>query len=387
MFSLFPDIITDLHKFFRIKPAEDLPLLFTFNPSHELALADNHAGFTPNAMVAMMDRQLFLLPLLFARQHDLIFDASSNVVYDTNGDVVSITGRKVIPFPWGWNRAIREKFRKVGVDEQMLPGDDVLQTVREMASRRFAAHYLCHFQSLADSSLPDIFVGHHMTFHQSLDSLCRLDGPMIFKQPWSTSGRGNFVTETIDDRTEEKLKGFLRTQGGFLSDRFYEKTLDFAMEFYVYTDGKVDFVGYSLFKASENGKYGGNLVADQHEIKEEIGNALHSTSLADELVTTHRQLLSKFLGKRYTGFVGVDMMAVKMDGSICCHPCVEINLRMNMGLVAMQAYRRPFLFLPFSEGEPEGAVLRSSAFCPSPTRRERGFHTLLKSRFISIIYS
>jgi hypothetical protein len=38
---------------------------------------------------------------------------------------------------------------------------------------------------------------------------------------------------------------------------------------------------------------------------------------------------------QYQGIVGIDMMVVR-GGLI--HPCVEINLRMNMGVVAMKLY-------------------------------------------------
>ena len=377
-------IVNDLKLFFRLHTTENIPLLFTFNPSHELALADNHTNFTPNAMVTMMEKQLFELPFLFARENDFILNPSDNTIFDFYGNPTTIIGKRVLPFPWGWNRSVREKFRKAGVDKEWLPSDDYIQQLRQMASRSFAANYICDFLALADSHFTGFFVGHHMRFHTSLDSLPLCTGPLIFKQPWSTSGRGNFVTETTDNNSRQRLSGYLRTQGGFLADRFYVKTLDFAMEFYVRSDASVDFIGYSLFKASENGKYGGNMVAEQEEIKDEIICALHSRELVDYLQKTHQHLLSSALGGKYTGFVGVDMMAVKMDDNVCCHPCVEINLRMNMGLVAMAAYRRPFFFE--DDGE-DGAVLRSSAFTPSATSLERGFHTLLKSRFISIRYS
>ena len=82
------------------------------------------------------------------------------------------------------------------------------------------------------------------------------------------------------------------------------------------------------------------------------------------------------------------MMAVEEHGKTMCHPCVEINLRMNMGVVAMAAYRRPFFF---DEGGGGGSVVgdsrRSSTLTPSVVRRERGFHTCLNDRFISIRYS
>lgn len=380
------DIINDLKNIFHLNASENISLLFAFNPSHELALADNHANFTPNAMVAMMEEQLFELSFLFTRENDFILSLADNTIYDSKGNQTTIIGKNVVPFPWGWNRSVKEKFRKAGVDENHLPKDAFLQQLRQLASREFAAKYIDFLLSRSAQEITGQLVGHHMRFHTSMNSLHPFHETMIFKQPWSTSGRGNFVADKFDDNTGGRLNGFLRTQGGFLADVFYEKLLDFAMEFYVFYDGSVRFIGYSVFHASQNGKYGGNLVAEQQEIKEEIIQAFGDAALLDYLRNAHQQLLSEMLGNKYYGFVGIDMMAVKKDGNVCCHPCVEINLRMNMGITAMAAYRRPFLFFDL-EDDSEGAVLRSSVFSSPESSRERGFHTLLKSRFISIIYS
>ncbi len=380
------DIIDDLKNIFHLNTSENISLLFAFNPSHELALADNHSNFTPNAMVAMMEEQLFELALLFAGDNDYVLSLADNTVYDSKGNQTTITGKTIIPFPWGWNRSVKEKYRKAGVEENHLPTDACLQQLRELASREFAVYYIGVFLSRSPQDITGKLVGHHMSFHKSMDSFEPLQDAMIFKQPWSTSGRGNFVADKFDENTARRLNGFLRTQGGFLADVFYEKLLDFAMEFYIFSDGSARFIGYSLFQASINGKYGGNLVAGQEEIKERIIRVFGDADLLDDLRNAHQLLLSEMLGEKYTGFVGIDMMAVKKDGNVCCHPCVEINLRMNMGITAMAAYRRPFLFFDLEE-DSEGAVLRSSAFSSPERRRERGFHTLLKSRFISIIYS
>lgn len=44
--------------------------------------------------------------------------------------------------------------------------------------------------------------------------------------------------------------------------------------------------------------------------------------------------LASLLNKGYCGFLGVDMMICLEDGKYLLHPCVEINLRMNMGVVS-----------------------------------------------------
>lgn len=50
-------------------------------------------------------------------------------------------------------------------------------------------------------------------------------------------------------------------------------------------------------------------------------------------------------------YFGIDMMIVKDDSTndvYAMHPCVEINLRLNMGIIAHEAYRN--LLAPHSKG-------------------------------------
>ena len=42
----------------------------------------------------------------------------------------------------------------------------------------------------------------------------------------------------------------------------------------------------------------------------------------------------------YRGPLGVDMMVVDVDGMRAVHPCVEVNVRRTMGMVAVDVARR-----------------------------------------------
>ena len=87
-------------------------------------------------------------------------------------------------------------------------------------------------------------LGKEMKWKENLDLNDHLNpnGSLIFKSPWSSSGRGVFVEKTsnlqpqisnLKSQTSNRLQGFLSSQGGYVVDRFYEdKVLDFAMEFF-----------------------------------------------------------------------------------------------------------------------------------------------------------
>ena len=167
----------------------------------------------------------------------------------------------------------------------------------------------------------------------------------IFKSPWSSSGRGVFVgsvdfnpnlNPNLDlnckSSTLKRLQGFLSSQGGFVVDRFYEdKVLDFAMEFVVHKDHTVEFLGYSVFQTGESGAYGYNYVESQEELLRRIDV---DAALLHRLIAYHKEHLAQTV---YHGPVGIDMLKTA-DGSI--HPCLEINFRMNMGILALLLFEQ-----------------------------------------------
>ena len=50
--------------------------------------------------------------------------------------------------------------------------------------------------------------------------------------------------------------------------------------------------------------------------------------------------LEACLGDAYRGYLGVDMMIVRTAVGYAVHPCVEVNLRMNMGVVSRLFFDR-----------------------------------------------
>ncbi len=100
------------------------------------------------------------------------------------------------------------------------------------------------------------------------------------------------------------------------------------------------FAGYSLFSTNEQGAYIGNLLASDSQIEESI-----ACCPVDELMVIREALrteLASIYGNTYTGYLGVDMMVCRSDkeNGYRVHPCVEINMRMNMGVVARLFYDR-----------------------------------------------
>ena len=297
-----------------------------FNCSNDMALAANVRQYRPPKRIQQMEEDLAALAQVWEN--------------------TQFAG------PWGWSLATKQRYKQMGVAEALLPSDEWLEELRRLSSREFACRYI---QELLEEMKDERLLGKEMKWKENLDFNDNLtpNGSLIFKSPWSSSGRGVFVEKTsnlqsqtsnlqpptsnLQPPTSNRLQGFLSSQGGYVVDKFYEdKVLDFAMEFFVHEDRKVEFLGWSVFHASENGAYGYNYVESQEEL---VGRILDGENGLDgqflgRLVRYHQEHLAK---TEYRGPVGIDMLKTA-DGRV--HPCLEINFRMNMGILALLLYKQ-----------------------------------------------
>lgn len=278
-----------------------------FNCSNDMALAAHVRQYVPPKRIQQMEADL--------------------------ADLARVWEGTKLAGPWGWSLATKQRYRQMGVAGELLPSDEWLEEVRRLSSREFACRYV---KELLGELKDERLLGEEMAFCKDVSTVnCRLstvNSPLIFKSPWSSSGRGVFVGRWNDARTQARVQGFLSSQGGFVADGFYEdKVLDFAMEFVVHKDHTVEFLGYSVFQTGESGAYGYNYVESQEELLRRIDV---DAALLHRLIAYHKEHLAK---TAYHGPVGIDMLKTA-DGSI--HPCIEINFRMNMGILALLLFEQ-----------------------------------------------
>ena len=300
--------------------------ILLFNPSHEMALATNAAQYTPPKQIQQMEEDLCRMPLLWAEEGDIVLTSTSTLHSSL------FTLNSPLPAPWGWNKSVRNRFLRLGIAPSLMPSEEQLDCWRSFASRAWAAEYCDVFYRKCEV---EGLVPNHVAFIRSnADYEAWLSkygsASFIVKAEYSSSGRGNRVFNVQGSRVQE-FKSSPQ-----LIDTFYDKMLDFAMEFVV-TKQAVQYIGLSVFETSPEGRYAFNYLRSQEELREMIVSQLPYANVLDDLIEQHLQLLSERLLGQYEGIVGIDMMVVR-GGLI--HPCVEINLRMNMGVVAMKLYEK-----------------------------------------------
>ena len=192
----------------------------------------------------------------------------------------------------------------------------------------------------------------------------------------------------------------IRRHGYLTAEPYYDKVKDFAMEFSI-RDGQCRFIGYSLFTTNHHGRYEGNILTTDEKIEETLAQYIPHAALhevRDWVISHYAHIIpAEWDTTRHPLYFGIDMMVIKtidkvaiereqrllagsaersnfnevnrqqtltvrgqrleMSGNsqfsifnsqFSIHPCVEINLRLNMGIIAHEVRRT--LLAPGTEG-------------------------------------
>ena len=235
--------------------------------------------------------------------------------------------------PWGWSPSL--------VHMLVKDGHETLDKIRFLSGRQRCVDVLSEL-SVVESTCGKAFCCYSM---EDVKNYLQIYGKLILKSPWSGSGRG--LCRVSPDVWSKNIEGWisriLRTQGCVMAEPIYNKVCDFAMEFYSSPEGSVSFAGYSLFETDAFGNYKQNLLLSDDEIETRLLSYNIYNISFDTLREVRRRLIDIFnnmIAGAYTGYFGVDMMLCFQDEEMLLHPCIEINMRMNMGVVSRIIYDR-----------------------------------------------
>ena len=310
--------------------------LHLFNPSHDEALAFGAATYCPGSAARRMSELLWDLPRWWKEEGDEILRLPPD------GSLRGVTspdwGRVERIMPWGWDAHIVRLLQRLGAPAHLLPATADLERWRQLSSRHTTVLMLKHLRtSIANDSALQFMLPADSWWCTTSEELQRAvecaGGAVFMKAPWSCSGRGVWRCEGEDhDKAFRRATAILQRQGAVEVEPAYTRVADLAMEYECEADGTLRFEGLSFFDTSSSGGYQGNMVATQEEIAARI--AAYGICSVQQLQTAQSVVadaLRQVLGGGYCGPLGVDMMLTPHG----LHPCVEVNLRMTMGRVAI----------------------------------------------------
>lgn len=324
--------------------------LYLFNPESDLALANFTAHYMAPALIQRMAADLAFLPVWYAEPGSGVVAPSAyhadyleqmRQLFGLRVQLVTPPELAVLEqpqlLPWGWNPALRRRLLAHGLAESVLPSLQQLHDYRRLAGRQVSLQVL---ESLTD--LPNCCgEGVLLTTVDACEAYWkRQHQRCVFKAPWSGSGKG--LLWCYSDFTAAVAAWCNRVigeQGMLVGMPLYNKVLDFAMEYRTDGRGGIDFLGYSLFDTNAKGAYSGNRLWSDLAIEQQLAAYVPLASVHGIRQQLTESLLHFFPG--YAGCMGVDMMVCRTNNdSYAVLPCVEVNLRMNMGIVARCFYDR-----------------------------------------------
>jgi len=349
--------------------------LHYFNPGHEGAILNGSPYYMAPANVLKMRKDLEFLPAWYTDPEDFIFVENKlphdfQVILDNHSIKLakSITEEDLSKlyleyqfYPWGISPQVLHYFQEIS--EKLCLKSHIPRWNRQITdftSRKYALKFMEELQrtilpDLDESIKPQII--HNLTDIDNIVSNCNF--PLLAKAPFSSSGRGLLWLPVGNlPRSERQiLHGIIRKQGFVCLEKVLNKKLDFAMEFLIQESLETTFEGFSLFKNSSKGGYLGNYLDTQENIELKINSFIDSV-LLENVKTELKQIIKREFGSFYSGYVGIDMMVYEEDGKNKLHPCVEINMRNNMGMVAtkisnnfMDSYSYGMFYLDFESNE------------------------------------
>ncbi|MDR0745167.1 MAG: hypothetical protein LBF17_01575 [Mediterranea sp.] len=324
--------------------------LFLFNPDHDLAMANHDVNYMPPASARQFSTDLALFPAWYAGAQNAVLASSAYNLSFLNKMRIrfpllasllteaEVAMTKDVGFvPWGWDSAVYKRFIQLGASPHALPAQSDLSVIRERSHRLRSVELLkrLQFSRCCGESF-------YMTELSELKNYVESRVSCLLKAPLSGSGKGlNWCKGVFTSHIGDWCKNMIRQQGGVVAEPLYDKVVDLAMEFYADAEGQVRFTGYSLFHTAANGSYESNLLATDTDIENRLTEYIPLRVLHKVREALEKEL-SKLIDGVYVGYLGVDMMICRSYDlfEYNLHPCVEINLRMNMGMASRIIYDR-----------------------------------------------
>lgn len=327
-----------------------------FNPETDYALAMGCNNYSPPFSIVKFRKDMSLFPVTYSQKGDAVVTIDSfsdselsgmshyDIAVDKKISILQLNeigsfinerekSYEITILPWGWNHTLRKSLENHGVDHRYLKPFSRIDKLRELSHRRTTIT----FNRILMELLPDINVGSPVEFHDAEEALRFSDKNkhVYYKMPWSSSGRG-VLSSSIAGRDEitRWIRGAIRKQGSVIAEIGKERSGDFASEWWC-ENGVAEFLGFSFFETSEEGRYLGNYKASQPEIEKRISSL--SPLWNREIIHAQKRALERIITPFYDGPAGIDMFSTP-DGEI--NPCVEINLRLTMGLAALWQMQR-----------------------------------------------
>ena len=335
------------------------PNIYLFNPTCEYAVANGNTSWHPNKILQKMEADLATLPLYFATENDVVIVPEiPTIEFYEHLQKIGVTPPAFVTEkrlqnnppeqigklqPWGWSPAVHKRLEglkpRCAGEFKTSPVFMWKPEYRELYSKKFALQIL---KQVTNNHPSASFIGKNeitevCETQDQIETLLAKWDKLMVKAPWSSSGRGlqPITKRPIHEKVWEKLLGIIKEQGYAIVEAFQNKELDLAFQFELKA-GEIHYLGTSNFSADKKGQYLGNsLNGLPDELPQEVKNfALEMSALI--IPALKKEIGKSKLAENYEGYFGVDTLIFRnKTGTLKINPCLEINVRHNMGLLSL----------------------------------------------------
>ena len=335
--------------------------VFYFNPTCELAVANGSFSYMPPLLLQEMEKDLSILPFAYANENDIIL--TENPHSEDFLQSLRLAGFKLPEFsrlndlrampdhsfdsiiPWGWSPAVHFKLKEL---KEKCSNEFKRSTIFNWKEE----HQLLYERSTSLDFLTEIlndnppnwfidrtFCGVKMGSCDEIESFLKIHSAIVLKAPMSSSGRGIQIVRNSKLNTSNKqwISGVLKQQKYLIAEPFLEKIIDLSFQFQVSDNSEVIYLGYSIFETNSNGQYNGTLIhPDLQSLlpKEDFRELLEKIEITANIL--RKALTKSEYQKYYRGYLGVDALIFRNQNQLLMQPCIEVNCRMNMGILCLQ---------------------------------------------------
>lgn len=340
--------------------------LFFFNPTCDIAVGSNGICYTPPKGLQQFEFDMAAIPLWLADETDWVL-----VQTDLDNDFLTLLRHCTIPIPqfirldvllrqrpslhrflpWGWSLATHQYFKQVkalcDTQFQSLPvaswKSDHKQLFGRMTALRLSETLAILVESHPLIRLPKSTLVIYNR-RQAEDAIANLGGQLVFKAPWSSSGRGLMMVNVDEQRRPDFrwIEATIRQQGYVMAEPFLKRIHDLSFHFFIHEDGEIEYLGHNFFLTNDKGKFNGCVLEPMPSNafdSPDFDRLMQAIAVAPELIGHALRQLN--IHPHYSGPIGVDAMwYLHADGNCYLQPVIETNVRYTMGLLNIYLRRK-----------------------------------------------
>ena len=339
--------------------------IYYFNSTCELAVANGSFSYQPPLILQEMENDLASLPFLFGNETDFVltenipsaeFQQKMKLVGFDLPRFCNLAELEAMPdgsfdaiYPWGWSPAAHFKLKnlkeKCSDEFKISPVFEWKENHQLLFERSTALDFLT---GILNDNPPDWFIrkefaGKKVAGCEEIELLLDKHSPLVLKAPLSSSGRGIQILRKSKLNTSNKqwISGVLKQQKYLITEPFLDKLTDLSFQFRILSENRIEYLGFSLFETNTNGQYQGTYL--HPELNRFVPD--EETTLLRKMIESTAEILGHALEETnymsdHRGFMGIDALIFRQGGKLKIQPCIEINSRMNMGILAMLLEKR-----------------------------------------------